>query len=85
VPTIFEKDGYRVMIYTHDHGPPHVHVAHGDTIIAVSIAGGVARFREGSERRRKPDELEIRRAERIVSERIGDCIAAWTRYHGSSS
>jgi hypothetical protein len=83
VPTIFEQDGYRVVVHTsRQHGPPHVHVIHGDAVIVISIDGGVARFREGSAKRRKPPEREIRRAEEIMSARLGDCIAAWNRYHG---
>jgi uncharacterized protein DUF4160 len=86
VPTIFEKDGYRVVIYTrNEHGPPHVHVLRGDTVIAISIEGGVARFRPGAHRSRKPPERDVRRAEAIVAERIRDCVAAWNRYHGGAS
>jgi hypothetical protein len=45
VPTIFEQDGYRVVVHTgREHGPPHVHVIHGSTLIVISIEGGVARF-----------------------------------------
>jgi hypothetical protein len=86
VPTIFEKDGYRVMIRTgREHGPPHVHVVHEDTVMAIAIDGGVARYRPGASRRRAPPEREIRRAEQIVADRIGDCLAAWKRYHGGGS
>jgi Domain of unknown function (DUF4160) len=83
VATIFEKDGYRVMVYLRDEHPPaHVHVVHGDTVIVILIDGGVARFREGSWRSRRPSEREIQRATQIVAERIGDCVNAWNRYHG---
>lgn len=86
VATIFEKDGYRVMVYVRgEHPPAHVHVIHAGTVIAILIDGGIARFRPVAKHRRKPDEREIRRAEEIVEERIGDCIAAWNRYHESSS
>jgi hypothetical protein len=38
VATIFEHLGYRVVVYTCDRGPPHVHVVHGDIVIPVCIS-----------------------------------------------
>jgi hypothetical protein len=71
VATIFEKDGYRVMVFIRDEHPPaHVHVFHAGTLIAISIDGGSARFRGVAPHRRKPNDREIRRAEEIVAERI---------------
>jgi DNA-directed RNA polymerase specialized sigma subunit len=80
VPTIFEQDGYRVMVYTrNEHPPPHVHVRHAGTDIAIAISRSGARYMKSSGRR--PTEREIRRAVQIVQEHLKQCLTAWNSYH----
>lgn len=37
MPVVYRKDGFTIIIYPHDHGPPHVHVirAEGEVVIEL--------------------------------------------------
>jgi hypothetical protein len=37
MPTLVRKDGFRVVIYPHDHLPPHVHVLKQSAEIRIEI------------------------------------------------
>jgi hypothetical protein len=37
MPTVLRIDGYMIMIYLHDHFPPHVHVLAGGCELIVSL------------------------------------------------
>ena len=37
MPTVARFDGFRVMIYTNDHTPKHVHVAHGGDAVVIYL------------------------------------------------
>ena len=79
--TLFRVGRHRILVYTNDHSPAHVH--------AVG-AGGYAKFAIG----RSPDDVTLidtdgissRDLQRIASEIIdhhAECLAGWERYHGN--
>jgi hypothetical protein len=35
MPTVLEKDGFKIIIRTRDHNPPHVHVYKADGQITI--------------------------------------------------
>ena len=80
MPTIFRLGGLRVVIYTNDHRPAHVHVI-GDgceAVFEMNCPGGPVVLRENYG-------FALRRLSRINTEllkhRITIC-SAWERMHG---
>ena len=77
--TVVRRDGFRVVIFTDDHEPAHVHV-YGDGHATINLAGadGLAELVvvEGMTR------SEARRALRVVRDHQGDLLAQWRRMHG---
>ena len=77
--TVFRAQGLRVVIFTDDHEPAHVHVVgDGQTKIDLGGAGGVPAlvWADGASRQ------EVRRAMRIVIERRAEFLKRWSDIHG---
>jgi hypothetical protein len=78
VPTTVREAGLRVVIYTDDHPPPHVHVfGDGECKIALGENGEAAAL----VRVIGAGLPESRRALRIVRERHAYLIECWNRIH----
>jgi len=79
VPTVLREDGLRVVIYTDDHPPPHVHVF-GDGETKIDLMG------EDGEpavvRSVGANFAEARRALRIVREKQAYLLERWNEIHG---
>ena len=79
MPTVWRDGNLRIVIYTDDHPPPHVHVfGDGETKIALAGADGapvVVRI-VGADRR------EARRALEIVREKREHLLEKWNGIHG---
>lgn len=76
--TVLREHGLRVVIYTDDHPPPHVHIfGDGETKIALQGAGG------GPDvvRTVRAALTESRRALRIVRENRAYLLARWSELH----
>lgn len=79
MPTVWREANLRVVIYTDDHPPPHVHVfGDGETKIALTATHGQAQVVRivGADRR------ESRRALDIVREKRDYLIGKWNDIHG---
>ena len=77
--TVLRAHGLRVVIFTNDHAPAHVHVfGDGEAKINLLGAGGAPElvWAEGMNRG------EVRRAMRLVAEERADLLAHWERIHG---
>ncbi|MEK7343962.1 MAG: DUF4160 domain-containing protein [Pseudomonadota bacterium] len=75
MPTVWRDGNLRVVIYTDDHPPPHVHVfGDGETKIAL-IEPEVVRVVSA-------DWRESRRALTIVREKRDYLIERWNEIHG---
>lgn len=75
MPTVWPEGNLRVVIYTDDHPPPHVHVfGDGETRIALTEPDVVRVV--GADRR------ESRRALEIVRERRDYLLERWNGIHG---
>ena len=80
MPTLFRQDGFRVVIYTDDHEPPHVHVLKGETEVKIDL---------GSET--KPPTIVFSRGKRsdakqalaLVIDRQTNLLEAWRTIHGT--
>ena len=77
--TIFRAHGLRIVIYTDDHEPAHVHVF-GDGQAKINLLGPDGGpeliWAEGMKRN------EVRRAMEIVSEEQAGFLARWREIHG---
>ena len=81
MPTIHRQDGFRVMIFTKDHRPAHVHCFRGDAVVVVDLphAGSAATIREFNPHVKQNDLAD---AARIVNENQNKLWNAWRFYHG---
>lgn len=77
--TVFRTQGLRVIIYTNDHQPAHVHVF-GDGQAKINLRGA-----NGAPELVWVDGLsrgEVRRAMRIVAAQQKFLLARWEEIHG---
>lgn len=77
--TIFRAHGLRIVIFTDDHEPAHVHVF-GDGHAKINLIGLDDRpelvWAEDMKRN------EVRRAMQVVTERQAEFLARWRDIHG---
>lgn len=77
--TILKHQGFRVVIYTNDHSPPHVHVLRGGGEAVINLRP------QGRVELREADGLskaDIRKALELVSSRHGEFLKEWRKIHG---
>jgi hypothetical protein len=77
--TVLRAEGLRVVIFTNDHVPAHVHVfGDGEAKIDLCGANGVPElvWADGMTR------SEVRRALRVVASRQSQLLLRWERIHG---
>jgi hypothetical protein len=77
--TLFRVGSYRIVVYSNDHRPPHVH----------AVGEGHAKFELGETpsdvRLTEQDGVPVRELRRIAAEvvaRHGECVDAWRKIHG---
>lgn len=76
--TVLRAEGLRVVIFTNDHAPAHVHVfGDGEAKIHLGNAGGVPELIRADGMSRS----EIRRAVRIVAANRALLLARWEEIH----
>lgn len=77
MPTLFRINGFRVVIYTADHEPMHVHVinAEGEAVIVISRKAQL--IRSGGMKDRS-----IQNALEIVQDNAEMLAEAWETIHG---
>lgn len=77
--TVLRAQGLRVVIFTNDHPPAHVHVI-GDGEAKIDLVGGDGVpglvWAEGMSRG------DVRRALMLVAEQRAYLLACWERIHG---
>jgi len=80
MPTILEKDGFRIIIRTRDHNPPHVHVYKADGQITIALGSEtepiaiVANWMK--------NRLDTKKAVAIVEENQLHLLAKWREIYG---
>ena len=79
MPTIINKDGFRVIIYPDDHLPPHVHVIKNDEEVKIYLGNNDI----------PPSIIEVwmnkkstKKAMQIVMENQEILLKAWDDIHG---
>lgn len=80
MPTIFQGDGFDVMIYTNDHRPSHVHIFKAEAEIVIYLGNEhiPPQVRENIGMSAKDE----RKALVIVGKYQSEFIAEWRRIHG---
>ena len=73
MPTLITVNGFKVMIYTHDHEPEHVHVFKGGDEVIISLADLSVRAVYDMKAR------DVRAAQQIVGENLEFLRAEWKR------
>jgi hypothetical protein len=77
--TIFRAHGLRIVIFSDDHEPAHVHVF-GDGHAKINLLGASGQpelvWAEGMKRN------EVRRAMAVVTEQQAVFLARWRKIHG---
>jgi hypothetical protein len=77
--TIFRAHGLRIVIFSNDHEPAHVHVL-GDGHAKINLLGADGKpalvWAEGMKR------SEVRRAMDVVTEQQAAFLARWRKMHG---
>jgi len=77
--TIFRAHGLRIVIFSDDHQPAHVHVF-GDGHVKINLLGSDGApelvWAEGMKRN------EVRRAMEVVTEQQAVFLARWRKIHG---
>ena len=75
MPTILRKNGFRFMIYVHDHEPAHVHATKAGTVLVVMLAPMSIRENRGMNRG------DINHALSIIADHGDLFISEWNRLH----
>jgi hypothetical protein len=79
MPTALVIDGFRIVIYTNDHAPAHVHAVRGDGEAKINIANERVALVSAFGLKKS----EIKRAVRIVSANRQSLLQKWIEAHGS--
>ena len=79
MPTLVNLDGYRIMIFTNDHEPPHVHVFKAEcrAIVLLNCPTGPPTLRESEGFNKR----ELNKIYRIVSSKIKLLCLKWEEIH----
>jgi hypothetical protein len=75
VPTIWRQGRILYMIYTNDHGEPHIHLVHGDREAKIEITTLVVVWNKGFKK------SEIKAATDTIREKTAKFLEEWRRYH----
>lgn len=78
VPTIFCFDAFRVMIYTNDHEPAHVHVIAPGKLMIFNLGDGSVALRS----RIGVTGTEEKRARAFLVEHLAALWSEWRSLHG---
>lgn len=73
MPTVLRQNGFRVMINTHDHEPPHVHCVKAGAEVLINIETSSVRRSKGMATH------EIRKAVQLVEDNADRLMAEWRK------
>lgn len=81
MPTVLQRDGFRVVIYSNDHTPAHVHVknADGEALFNLNCPDGPPDLR-------RVHDLSSREAKRIqawLADFVPFLCLEWSKIHGA--
>jgi Domain of unknown function (DUF4160) len=77
MPTIFREDGFRIVIFTDDHMPPHVHIFKSGAEVKIELIEPKIIKVEG-----KISSKDVVRAYDLVVDRQLEFLEKWEEIHG---
>lgn len=81
MPTILRFLGFRIMIYTEDHLPIHVHAVKGRELVVFELDCQAKKVRLRG--RTRLSRVTIRRLEEFVGDNLTLLCEAWRELHGN--
>lgn len=80
MPTVLRLDGLRVMIYTNDHRPAHVHVisTEGEAVFVLNCPQGPPELRE----RHGVSLRTVNRMQKELAFHLSVLCPKWREFHG---
>jgi hypothetical protein len=83
---IFRLDGFKVVIFSDDHDPPHVHIRKGDFEVKIDISGDRAVLMAGEENSKRAADQKLRkRAMKIADDNLALLMDEWRRIDAERS
>ena len=75
---VFRIHGFKVVIFSDDHDPPHVHIRKGDFEVKINISGERAELLIGEENSRWAADRKLRKqALKIANDNLEMLINEW--------
>lgn len=80
VAELFKINGFKVVIFSDDHDPPHIHSRKGNFEVKIDISGESAKLMAGEENSRRADDKKPRKqALKIADDNLAILIKEWER------
>lgn len=77
---IFRINGFKVVIFSDDHDPPHVHVRKSNFEVKINISGEQAELMPGEESSRRAADKKLRKqALEIVDDNLASLMDEWRK------
>lgn len=77
MPTVFNEDGYRGMVFPNDHDPVHVHVYKNELSIKINVITLEVIDLEGG----RPKPKEVKKALRLAEKHRRKIEEKWAELH----
>ncbi len=75
---VFRLNGFKVVIFSDDHDPPHVHIRKGDFEVKVDISGEQAALIAGEENSKRAFNRKLRKqALKIANDNLEMLMNEW--------
>ena len=75
---IFRLNGFKVVIFSDDHDPPHVHIRKGDFEVKIDISKDPAVLMVGEENSKRAADQKLRKqALKIANDNLAMLVNEW--------
>ena len=75
---IFRLNGFKVVIFSDDHDPPHIHIRKGDFEVKINISGDRAALVAGEENSQRAADQKLRKqALKIANDNLTMLMNEW--------
>lgn len=83
---IFRVKGFKVVVFSDDHNPPHVHIRKGDFEVKIDISGEQAKLVSGEENSRRAADKKLRKqALKIADDNLKMFLKEWRQIDAERS
>lgn len=75
---VFRLNGFKVVIFSDDHDPPHVHIRKGDFEVKIDISGEEAELMGGEANSKRAADKKLRKqALKIANDNLAMLMDEW--------